>query len=1135
MRSNTGADTLAEARADDEARERAIDPSSSVILQAPAGSGKTTVLTQRLLRLLAVVDEPEEILAITFTRRAAAEMRARVLRALRGDIPDGEPAPPAGERAGEPGVRPSGRTTANERLRELAAAALERSQARGWRLAQDPGRLRIQTIDAFNFRLASQLPVTARAGSGLVVSARPEELYGLAARETLLAAEEDTELSVDLELLFERLDNRWGHVERLLADMLRERAHWLPHVLGHEPEELCRRVAASLTRIVEDRLRVARESLGREICAEAACLPQVGPLEPRVPRLASWKTLARLALTQEGEWRRAINRRLGAEFENGSSKEALRACIERLSTRPQARATLRELASLPNPDLGRQDGAALAALSRVLRAAAGQLQALFALEGRVDHTYIAGAARSALAESGLPTDLALNTGLSLRHLLVDEFQDTSVAQLALLEALTAGWEPGDGRTLFVVGDPMQSIYQFREAEVGCFLRARDLGIGGVRLTPLRLLRNFRSAPTLIDWTNETFGRLFPPADDLRASAVAFTPSLAGQAGEASAEAGTAVELRLLAADDRAAETEAIVSRVAALKAAAPLASIAILVAARSHAPAIVAALTESGIDAIGVELVPLAAVPIVRDLVALLRALCHLGDRTAWLAVLRAPWCGVSLATLTRLSTRADAQLICQALREPARLGECPLAERERLERTARVLDAALARRDQAPLADWLEEVWMRLGAPDAYAAEELRHARAFFDALSERTGSGEWAGIATLDSLLANLYAEPQAHTAAPVQILTIHGAKGLEFDHVLVPGLDRERNRGREPLLRWLDLPRAEGEGSEAEGTDLVMAPAPVIGDEEPGEVNGFLKRLTGLRAAHEQVRLLYVAATRARRSLHLYAAPAPRADGLVMPRARTLLASLWPALADAFQAPAAHSAAVASGEGQLELFAGPPMRRVLRRLKGQWTAPELAAALPLERLPLAQRSLEPPEFSWVGETARHIGTVVHAALQALAAMAELPDRAALESRLFAYREQLRRQGVPERDLERAAAEVVAALVRTLADEQGRWILSREHRQAASELALTGVAGGTLTSVVIDRSFIDEAGTRWVVDFKTSRHEGGRLEGFIEQELERYRGQLLTYSALARELGPEPVRAALYFPLLGVFRESQ
>jgi ATP-dependent helicase/nuclease subunit A len=1119
MSSQLSFELIDPAEADELARERAIDPALSVILQAPAGSGKTSVLTQRLLRLLAVVDEPEEILAITFTRRAAAEMRARVLRALR----DARPAQ----------ASPSGTAGVGERLRALAAAALRRSQERGWRLAQDPGRLRIQTIDSFNFRLASQLPVTGRAGSGLRVSSHPQDLYPLAARELLLAAEEDAPLAGDLELLFERLDNRWNLVERLLADMLSERAHWLRYVLDHEPEVLCERVAASLQQIVGERLRLACESLGAPIRAEAAGLPGIGPLQAQPGCLASWKALARLALTREGDWRRAISRRLGSGFENGSGKEALRGCIERLSALPAARETLLEVASLPNPRLGAADAAALAALSRVLRAAAAHLQRRFALEGRVDHTYIAGAARAALAEGGLPTDLALRTGLSLRHVLVDEFQDTSVAQLELLETLTAGWEPGDGRTLFVVGDPMQSIYQFREAEVGCFLRARELGIGPVRLTPLRLRRNFRSTPPLIDWINDTFARLFPGADDLRESAVAFTPSLPGNgpvdAPDKGAGAGEddPVELRLLPAAARAAETHAILTRVRELKSRDGAADIAVLVAARSHARAIVTALADAGIDAIGVELVPLAEVPVVRDLVALTRALCHLGDRTAWLAVLRAPWCGVSLATLTRLSGRADSPPICEALREARRLEDATADERARLERLTRVLEEALSRRERLPLADWLEGAWLALGAADAYPAEELRHARAFFDALSERTAAAEWHGIPTLDSVLAGLYAQPQARTSAPVQVLTIHGAKGLEFDHVLVPSLDRALNRGGEPLLRWLDLPRA----IPRDGSDLIMAPAPAIGDEEPGEVSAFLKRLTARRAAHEQVRLLYVAATRARRSLHLYAAPAPRADGRLVPRPRTLLASLWPALQAAFEA----SASGPASDPALAPPARSPVGRSLHRLASDWAPARVPPGPALERLPLAQRSLEPTEFSWVGETARHIGTVVHAALQALAAAAELPTRAMIESRVAAYREQLRRHGVPARDLEWAAARVIEALTRTVADEKGRWILAPAHGHAASELALTGMAGGRLTSVVIDRSFIDEQGSRWVIDFKTSRHEGGRLEAFVDQELERYRGQLTTYAALARELGPEPVRAALYFPLLGILRECQ
>src|ERR1700704_2361889 len=191
------------------------------------------------------------------------------------------------------------------------------------------------------------------------------------------------------------------------------------------------------------------------------------------------------------------------------------------------------------------------------------------------------------------------------------------------------------------------------------------------------------------------------------------------------------------------------------------------------------------------------------------------------------------------------------------------------------------------PMADWLELTWLRLGAADAYAELELRHARAFFAALSERVAGGEWSGPQDLDSLLANLYAQPQTAASNPVQLMTIHRAKGLEFDHVFVPSLDRELNRGREPLLRWLDLPRTEGK------SDLIMAPVPAIGDDEGGEVSAYLKRLTSRRAANEQIRLLYVAATRAKQTLEFSAAPKPRADGTIVPRNGTLLACLWPAV--------------------------------------------------------------------------------------------------------------------------------------------------------------------------------------------------------------------------------------------------
>jgi len=119
--------------------------------------------------------------------------------------------------------------------------------------------------------------------------------------------------------------------------------------------------------------------------------------------------------------------------------------------------------------------------------------------GEADFTEIAQGAVRALGTAEAPTDLLLSMDASVRHILVDEFQDTSFSQWELLVLLTSGWQPNDGRTLFLVGDPMQSIYRFRDAQVALFLKAQSEGLGSVQLEPLTLTTNFRSHAGLVDW------------------------------------------------------------------------------------------------------------------------------------------------------------------------------------------------------------------------------------------------------------------------------------------------------------------------------------------------------------------------------------------------------------------------------------------------------------------------------------------------------------------------------------------------------------------------------------------------------------------------------------------------------------
>ena len=145
---------------------------------------------------------------------------------------------------------------------------------------------------------------------------------------------------------------------------------------------------------------------------------------------------------------------------------------------------------------------------------------------------------------------------------------------------------------------------------------------------------------------------------------------------------------------------------------------------------------------------------------------------------------------------------------------------------------------------------------------------------------------------------------------------------------------------------------------------------------------------------------------------------------------------------------------------------------------------------------------------------------------------DEAAVRSRRAAYRSVLVNLGAPSGELAWAAERVELGLMRTLRDPRGRWVLD-QHSDAASELPIAGFIDGSLCEVVIDRTFIDESGVRWIIDYKTSTHEGADVENFLEQEKERYRGQLERYARLMVQREQRPIRLGLYFPMLGEWLE--
>jgi hypothetical protein len=266
------------------------------------------------------------------------------------------------------------------------------------------------------------------------------------------------------------------------------------------------------------------------------------------------------------------------------------------------------------------------------------------------------------------------------------------------------------------------------------------------------------------------------------------------------------------------------------------------------------------------------------------------------------------------------------------------------------------------------------------------------------------------------------------------------------------------------------------------------------------------------------------------------ADRNTGELSVRAPTQVSALgllWvePSVSGEFERRLAESGDVQGEQGRVV-----PRDPVLLRLPDGWQRPEAPVAPSIQVRSLVRAiAAAAVEFDWVTETARHVGTVVHRELQRFAREGgALPgseaERTALQRR---YAAELAELGVPYERRMVAVAKTLEAVRRTLEDERGRWLLDSSHGSAHSELALTGVVDSGLVSIVIDRTFIDATGLRWIVDYKTSSHEGAGLDEFLDNERERYRAQLERYAQLMRACGDEPIRLGLYFPLLSGWRE--
>ena len=1082
----------------------------SFIVEAPAGAGKTELLTQRYLKLLSVVDAPEEIIAITFTNKAAAEMRSRVLQRLQ-DAADGTPVE-------QPHL---------QEARNHALAALARAHERGWALLQQPGSLQIITIDALCGSLARQMPLMSRFGTQPKIAENAQVHYEEAARRTLAMVEDEAGNGPVTESL-RYLHNDTQRLGGLLSQMLSMRDQWHSHTTKALDDT---QMQAGLQRLILEDVASASEVLTAEVQAKLMPIARYAashlPCEAKIALLVDWDrtipatmaalpfwcALADLLLTSEDEFRKTVNLNQGfpANDESKPFKTALRDLIAALPS-PEPLAKLRKC---PSGLFTSAEQVIIQAMSQTLALAYAHLWTVFKEAGEVDFVEVTSRALQALEDDAGVTDLALRLDYRIRHLLVDEFQDTSPTQVALLKQLTQGWEPGDGRTLFCVGDPMQSIYRFRKADVGLFLQTVSIGIDSLKLKALKLYRNNRSCPSVIEWINRVFQNVFPRQDHALHGAISYRPFAASkpaQVGEGVVvhpllfESGVASEL--VAAE----EASYIANLIENEQAAYPDRKIAVLVRARAHLNALVAEIRRNRpkLSFQAVEIEQLAGRQSVQDVFSLTSALFHRADRLHWLAILRAPWCGLTLSDLHTLSADDHHATVWQLMQDEARVLRLTDDGQARLRHVRIVMAESYQHQGRQSPRRWVESAWLRLGGASCLWDDgDVRDVQAFFDLLDQLNERGRF-DISLLEPAMQKLYAAPDAKPSN-LQFMTIHKSKGLEFDTVILPGLDRQPNKSDTQLLLWEEVPDG------ANSSQLVVAPmVPKHHRDETPSVYDYLRGFERERDENESLRLLYVAATRAERRLHLIATVKLNTKGDVRPVSQSPLSHLWANIASEFEGLKPQTPATDKVENQSEFT--PCLVRLTKPsvpLVLQMSETSIPAMATPAALSLSARSVE-----------ADCGTLAHRYMELMAKSGvtqwSIERLINLQSAMSHW---LQMQGHTENDASVGAERVKVMLVNTLSSDAGRWVLT-EHEEAESELTLNRLEGVEWATHIIDRTFIFE-GERWIIDYKSTSHVGVGIEA-LEQEAENYRSQLERYASLF-SLEVRPIRIAIYFIFYG------
>jgi len=538
---------------------------------------------------------------------------------------------------------------------------------------------------------------------------------------------------------------------------------------------------------------------------------------------------------------------------------------------------------------------------------------------------------------------------------------------------------------------------------------------------------------------------------------------------------------------------------------------------------------------------------LIEDLFSLMKALLNPSDKLSWLSVLRAPWLGLNSADLLAIANQAKEENIWSTILQAENILSLSADARKRTATFVERLSIGMHLRYQVPLRDLVECSWESIhGAAVINSQRELACAHQFFNLLDQHETAG---GIVDLNSFeesvynsfIPNLSNAIDEMTSTAVQLLTMHKAKGLEFDHVIIPGLANQPRSDDKSLFIWHERLNKQAQAR------LFVAALTATGAEDD-ELYKLLRYEKQQQTLLESTRLLYIAVTRAKKSAKLFAAvPLNKNEELQIP-AQSLLNRIWPEIQRSTK-----ELRVNSLEDLQKDTQGPTTKDELSDANSISTPTPIRRFTTIESLDSAEKSMlenligEYSEEQDLSQEAQQqvpsidenlaasrkekdlyakIGELIHESLEDYCNEKEdLVITDFLDSQSPYWQLQLRNFVESKTELEQSLDSIKDSISKSVEDPKLNWIFTSNNNDAKSEYSLSSIVKGKIQTHIVDRTLVDDQGTRWIIDFKTGIPDAEDENAFIADQVAQHQEQLNRYEDLFLQIENRKTKKALLF----------